>query len=51
LICIHCKKIVDGEFDIDLVSVGKIEEASGYQIMRPQIVFFGLCADCKQSSG
>ena len=51
LICIHCKKIVDGEFDLDLVSVGKLEEASGYQIIRPQIVFFGLCADCKKNNG
>ncbi len=51
LICIHCKKIVDGEYDIDLVSVGKLEEASGYQIIRSQIVFYGLCADCKKMSG
>ena len=51
LICIHCKKIVDGEFDLDLASIDKLEEASGYQIIRPQIVFFGLCADCKKNRG
>jgi len=47
LVCIHCKKIVDGELDIDQASIGKIEETSGYKIIRPQIVFFGLCAECK----
>jgi Fur family peroxide stress response transcriptional regulator len=51
LICIHCKKIVDGEFDIDPAALGKLEEASGYQIIRPQFVFFGLCANCKKNSG
>ena len=51
LICMHCNKIVDGELDIDLVSIRKLEEASGYQIIRPQIVFYGLCPDCKKSSG
>ncbi len=51
LICTRCKKIVDGELDLDLVSIRKLEQASGYQIIRPQIVFFGLCADCKQGSG
>lgn len=49
LVCIHCKKIVDGEFAIDLPSLKKIEAASGYQIIRPQIVFFGLCAECRQN--
>ena len=51
LICMQCNKIVDGEFEIDLASIGKLEETSGYQIIRPQIVFYGLCADCKQNSG
>jgi Fur family peroxide stress response transcriptional regulator len=49
LICIHCKKIVDGEFDIDPAALGKLEESSGYQIIRPQVVFYGLCADCKKT--
>jgi Fur family peroxide stress response transcriptional regulator len=51
LVCIHCKKIVDGEFAIDLPSLEKVEAASGYQIIRPQIVFFGLCAECRQNRG
>ena len=51
LVCIHCKKIVDGEFDIEPASIGKIEETSGYKIIRPQIIFFGLCAECKQNEG
>ena len=49
LVCIRCKKIVDGEFDIDQESIEKIEETSGYKIIWPQIVFFGLCAECKQN--
>lgn len=49
LICMRCNKIVDGEFDLDLSSIRRLEETSGYQILRPQFTFYGLCADCKQS--
>jgi Fur family peroxide stress response transcriptional regulator len=49
LICIQCNKIVDGEMELDPSSVKKLEETSGYQIVRPQIVFYGLCPDCRQS--
>ena len=47
LICMKCNKIVDGEMDLDPSSVRRLEETSGYQIVRPQIVFYGLCPDCR----
>ena len=50
LICMHCNKIVDGDMEFDLSSYQKLEETTGYQIIRPQISFYGLCPDCKQIS-
>ena len=50
LICTKCNQIVDGELEIDPSLFRKLEEASGYQIIRPQITFYGLCPDCKQST-
>ncbi len=49
LICMKCNKIVDGDLDLDLSSIRKLEETSGYRIVRPHIAFYGLCPDCKQS--
>ena len=51
LICLRCNQIVDGDLDIDLSSIKRLEETSGYQIVRPQIVFYGLCPNCKASAG
>jgi Fur family peroxide stress response transcriptional regulator len=48
LICTKCNKIVDGEFSLGLESIRKLEKVSGYTILRPQIVFYGLCPDCKK---
>jgi Fur family peroxide stress response transcriptional regulator len=50
LICMQCNKITDGEIEIDLPSIRKIEESTGYQIIRPQISFYGLCPDCRESA-
>jgi Fur family peroxide stress response transcriptional regulator len=50
LICSKCNKIVDGDLDIDLGVLRKLERASGYTILRPQISFYGLCPDCKKES-
>ncbi len=50
LICTKCNQIVDGEMEIDSALLKKLEDASGYQILRPQITFYGLCPDCKQSA-
>jgi len=47
LICTKCNRIVDGDIAIDPVSLKKLEETSGYQIIRPQITFYGLCPNCQ----
>jgi Fur family peroxide stress response transcriptional regulator len=49
LICLRCNKIVDGELELDLTSVRRLEKTSGFKIIRPQISFYGLCPDCKKS--
>ena len=51
LICTSCKKIVDGEYNIDFTLIRKLEESTGYTITRPQFTFFGLCPDCRRSRG
>ena len=50
LICMKCNKIVDGEASLDQESIRKMEKASGYTILRPQISLYGLCPDCKKES-
>ena len=47
LICMKCKKIVDGEVSLDQEAIRKLEQVSGYTILRPQITLYGLCPDCK----
>ncbi|HTX92197.1 MAG TPA: Fur family transcriptional regulator [Anaerolineales bacterium] len=47
LICIQCNKIIDGEADFDPSAIRKLEQASGYKILRSQVSFYGLCPDCK----
>jgi Fur family peroxide stress response transcriptional regulator len=47
LICMKCNKIVDGDLELDLSSIRKLEKTSGYQIVRPQIAFYGLCPKCR----
>jgi Fur family transcriptional regulator, peroxide stress response regulator len=48
LICTRCNQIVDGELEIEPALLRKLEEASGFQILRPQITFYGLCPDCQK---
>jgi Fur family peroxide stress response transcriptional regulator len=47
LICMRCNKIVDGDFEVDPSNLRKLEKISGYQIIRPQITFYGFCPDCR----
>ena len=49
LICMKCNRIVDGDLEFDRASIMKLEETSGYQIVRPQVTFYGLCPDCRKS--
>lgn len=48
LICIKCNKIIDGDLSLDQESLLRLEQASGYKILRPQISLYGLCPDCKE---
>jgi Fur family peroxide stress response transcriptional regulator len=48
LICMKCNQINDGEVSLDQESLRRLEQASGYQILRPQITLYGLCPDCKE---
>ena len=48
LICMKCNKIMDGELFIDPDSLRRLEQASGYKIIRPQLTLFGLCPGCKK---
>jgi Fur family transcriptional regulator, peroxide stress response regulator len=47
LICTKCNQIVDGDLEIDLPSIKKLEKKSRYKIIRPEITFYGLCPICK----
>ena len=46
LICVNCNKIIDGELTIEKEALQKLEQTSGYKILRPQISFYGLCPEC-----
>ena len=50
LICTNCSKIVDGEASLDQGSIRKMERATGYRSLRPQISLYGLCPDCQKRS-
>ena len=51
LVCIKCNKIVDGELNLEHSAIRRLEKDSGFQIVRPQITFFGLCPECRNGSG
>ena len=45
LICIQCNKIIDGEVELDPEALRRLEQETGYKILRPQISLYGLCRD------
>lgn len=49
LICTKCRKITDGEMFLEQDTLRKLEQESGYVILRPQISLYGLCPECKQN--
>jgi Fur family peroxide stress response transcriptional regulator len=51
LICMKCNKIVDGKLDLEHTAIKRLEDDSGFQIVRPQITFYGLCPECKPGNG
>ncbi len=50
LICMKCNKIVDGEDALDQALLRKLEQDSGFTILRPQVSLYGLCPDCKKEN-
>ena len=48
LVCIKCSRIMDGEISLAQDAINKLEQASGYSILRPQITLYGLCPDCQE---
>jgi Fur family peroxide stress response transcriptional regulator len=48
LICMRCSKIIDGMVDLDPGLTRRLERKSGYQIIRHQLVFYGICPDCQK---
>jgi len=48
LICMKCNMIIDGDLLLDEESLRRLELASGYKILRPQIALYGLCPGCKE---
>jgi len=50
LICMNCNKIVDGEMCLDQAAIRKMEQASGFTVLRPQVSLYGYCPDCRKES-
>jgi Fur family peroxide stress response transcriptional regulator len=48
LICMTCGRIIDADVSLDEESLRKVEQASGYRILRPQIALYGLCQGCRE---
>jgi Fur family peroxide stress response transcriptional regulator len=48
LICTTCGKIADGDLELELSVIRKLEKASGYRLVSPQFTFYGLCPGCKR---
>lgn len=50
LVCEKCGQILDAELYLDPLALQKVEEASGYTILRLQVILYGLCPKCKQEA-
>jgi Fur family transcriptional regulator, peroxide stress response regulator len=50
LVCTQCRRIVDGDLEVERAAIRKLEKASGYRIASPQFTFYGLCPDCRRRS-
>ena len=51
LICIKCQKIMDGELDSAVKNiVQEVEKNFGFQIVKHQLDFYGICPDCQNKS-
>jgi Fur family peroxide stress response transcriptional regulator len=51
LICTKCQKIMDGELDTAVKNiVDEVEKNFGFQIVKHQLDFYGICPDCQNKS-
>ena len=51
LICMKCKKIMDGELDVAVEKiVQEVENSFGFRVVKHQLDFYGLCPDCQKKS-
>jgi len=51
LICTKCQKIMDGELDAAVKNmVQEVEQNFGFQIVKHQLDFYGICPDCQNKS-
>ena len=49
LICVKCQKIMDGELELAVKNiVQEVEQSFGFQILKHQLDFYGLCPDCQK---
>jgi len=52
LFCIKCQKIMDGELDLAVKNiVQEVEQEFGFQILKHQLNFYGICPDCQEKRG
>ena len=48
LICTKCQNIMDGEMDTTVENmVQEVEQNFGFQIVKHQLDFYGICPDCQ----
>ena len=48
LFCNRCYKIFDGDEVLPMQKINReVEEKYGFQILRYQLIFYGLCQDCQ----
>lgn len=51
LICINCKRIMDGEDVPSLQTINEeIAEKYGFQVQKQQLIFYGVCSKCTTES-
>ena len=51
LICLNCNKILDADLEAPIHTlVNEIEHFFDFQILRHQLIFYGLCPDCQKSN-
>lgn len=51
LICMRCSRIMDGDEVLSLHNLNQeIEEKYGFQIFRHQLVFYGVCQECRKTN-